>query len=144
MRFVAVMLLLLVVSTNVQCNRSEREATAMNDFQRIQGTWALISGERHGEKFTAEVTMNVKLTFAGEALRTHKGEDVTEATFTLHPEMNPKGIDLTMDGSAGLGIYKLADDKLTILHGEVDQPRPRDFDAVKRGNLTMLVLEKAE
>ena len=144
MRFVAIMLMLLVVSTNVQCNRPEHKATATNDFERIQGTWALISGERHGEKFTAEVTRNVKLTFAGDALRTHKGEDVTEAGFTLHPEMNPKGIDLDMDGSTGLGIYKLDDDKLTILHGEVDQPRPVDFDAVKRGDLTMLVLEKAK
>jgi uncharacterized protein (TIGR03067 family) len=144
MRFVAVMLMLLVVSTNVQCNRSKHEATAMNDFQRIQGTWALISGERHGEKFTEEVTKNVKLAFAGEALRTHKGDDVTEATFTLHPETNPKGIDLNMEGSTGLGIYKLEDDRLTILHGEVDQPRPADFKAVKRGDLTMLVLEKVE
>jgi uncharacterized protein (TIGR03067 family) len=144
MRFVAVMLMLLVVSTNVQCNRSKHEATVMNDFQKIQGTWALISGERHGEKFTAEVTKNVRLTFEGEALSTHNGEDVTEATFTLHPEMNPKGIDLNMDGNTGLGIYKLEDDKLTILHGEVDQPRPADFDAVASGNLTMLVLQKSE
>jgi uncharacterized protein (TIGR03067 family) len=144
MRFVAVLLMLLVVSTNVQCNLSEHEATVMNDFQKIQGTWALISGERHGEKFTADVTKDVKLTFAGEALRTHKGEDVIEARFALHPEMNPKGIDLNMDGSTGFGIYKLEDDKLTILHGEVEQPRPADFDAVKRGDLTMLVLEKAE
>jgi uncharacterized protein (TIGR03067 family) len=138
------MLMLLIVSTNVQCNSSKQEATAMNDFDRIQGNWMLIAGERHGEKFTAEVMKNVKLTFVGHALATHSADEVTEATFTLHPEMNPKGIDLDIDGSTGLGIYKLEEDKLTILHGEVDQPRPADFDAVKRGDLTMLVLEKAE
>jgi uncharacterized protein (TIGR03067 family) len=144
MRFIAVMLMLLLISTNVQCNRSTEKATAVNDFERIQGTWALISGERNSEKFSEEVTKNVRLTFAGDALKTHKGDDVTEATFTLHPKMNPKGIDIDMDGSVGLGIYKLEGDALTILHGEVDQPRPADFDAVKNGDLTMLVLRKAE
>jgi uncharacterized protein (TIGR03067 family) len=144
MRFIAVMLVLFFVCTNVRCNRSKPEATAMNDFERIQGSWALVSGERHGERFTTEVTKDVKLTFAGDALRTHKGDDVSEATFALHPEMNPKGIDLNMDGGVGLGIYKLEGQKLTVLHGEVDQPRPADFDAVEGGDLTLLVLEKAE
>jgi uncharacterized protein (TIGR03067 family) len=116
----------------------------MNDFERLQGTWALISGERNGEKFTTQVTKNVRLTFAGDALKTHKGDEVTEATFKLHPEMNPKGIELDMDGSVGLGIYKLEADTLTILHGEIDQPRPSDFDAIKNGDLTMLVLQKAQ
>jgi uncharacterized protein (TIGR03067 family) len=144
MRFIAVVLMLLLVCTNVQCNRAKEETAATNDFERIQGTWALTSGERHGEKFTAEVTTNVKLTFAGNTLRTQKGDDVTEATFTLHPELKPKGIDLDMDGNIGLGIYKLEGEKLTILHGEIDLPRPADFGAVKNGDLTMLVLEKIE
>ncbi|HEX2474533.1 MAG TPA: hypothetical protein VHK01_07305, partial [Lacipirellulaceae bacterium] len=72
MRFIAVMLMLLLVSTNVQCNRSKEEAKAVTDFERVQGAWALISGERNGEEFTAEVTKNVRLTFAGDALTTHK------------------------------------------------------------------------
>jgi uncharacterized protein (TIGR03067 family) len=143
MRFIAVILMLLLVSTNVQCNRSEQEVKASNDFEKIQGTWVLVSGERHGEKFTAETTKNVKLTFAGDALRTYKGDDASEATFTLHPETNPKGIDLNMDGSVGLGIYKLEGTTLTILHGEVDQPRPANFEAVESGELTMLVLQKS-
>jgi uncharacterized protein (TIGR03067 family) len=143
MRSIVVMLMLLLVCTNVQCNRPKQEAPAMNDFDRIQGTWTLISGERHGEKFTDEATKKVKLSFVGNALKTQKGDDLTEGTFTLHPKMNPKGIDLDMDGNVGLGIYKLEGETLTILHGEIDEPRPADFDAVKSGNLTMLVLRKA-
>ena len=94
----------------------------MNDMDRIQGTWALISGERHGDQFTDGIVKNVKLTFFGATLKTHKQNDVTEATFTLHPETNPKGIDLNMDGSLGLGIYTLDGNTLTILHGEVEEP----------------------
>lgn len=114
----------------------------MKDMDRIEGTWVLVSGERHGEKFTVEVVKNVKLTFLDDVLTTQKKNGVTEATFTLHPETNPKGIDLDMDGNLGLGIYKLEGEILTILHGEIDEPRPANFDAVKKGNLTMLVLRK--
>ena len=67
---------------------------------------------------------------------------MTEAVFTLHPDNSPKGMDLNMEGSVGLGIYKLEGDKLTILHGEVEEARPASFDAVKNGNLTLLVLRK--
>jgi uncharacterized protein (TIGR03067 family) len=144
MRLIAVMLMLLLVLMNVQCNRAKEEANALTDFARIQGNWALVSGERNGEKFTAEVTNNVRLVFVDNALKTHQGDEVTEAIFTLHPDMNPKGIDLDMDGSVGLGIYKLEGDKLTIVHGEIDQPRPADFGAVKNGELTVLVLQKSE
>ena len=129
MRFVAILLLLC---TNVQCNRTKREIPALKDIDRFQGTWALISGERHGEPFPDEVVKSVKLTFFGDILKTHKKNGVTEATFTLHSESNPKGIDLNMDGSLGLGIYKLEGETLTILHGEVEEPRPADFDDVKK------------
>jgi uncharacterized protein (TIGR03067 family) len=139
MRFVAILLLLC---TNIQCNRTKWEIPAVTDIDRLQGTWALISGERHGERFPHEVVKNVKLTFFGDTLKTHKKSGVTEATFTLHSESDPKGIDLNMDGSLGLGIYKLEGEMLTILHGEVGEPRPADFDDVKSGNLTMLVLQK--
>jgi uncharacterized protein (TIGR03067 family) len=106
----------------------------------IQGTWALVSGERHGEEFAVETLKNVTLTFVGDVLKTKKNTDVTEAKFTLHPETNPKGMDLNMDGNIGLGIYKLEGNMLTILHGEIEEARPADFNAVKNGNLTLLIL----
>jgi uncharacterized protein (TIGR03067 family) len=115
----------------------------MSDTQRIQGEWSLISGERHGEKFPAEAIKNVKLRFAGNILKTTKPDGETEAIFVLHPEMNPKGIDLDMEGNVGLGIYKLDGDSLSLLHGEIEEPRPKEFDAVKDGALTLLVLRRS-
>jgi hypothetical protein len=56
--------------------------------------------------------------------------------------MKPKGTDIDMNGRLGLGIYKLEGRMLTVLHGEIEEPRPADFDALKSGNLTMLVLRK--
>lgn len=141
MRTVAA-LLLLTVGINSGCAKQEKPA--MNEKDRIQGEWLLISGERHGEVFSDNLIGKVRLTFSGSSLKTAKSDGVTEATFTLHPEMNPKGIDVDMDGNLGLGIYRLDGDTLTLLHGEVEEPRPKDFEAVKNGNLTLLVLRKAD
>jgi len=137
-----VVVVLLILCTNVQCNSAKQATPMIQDSDKIQGTWQLVSGERNGETFTDAVTKDVKLIFAGNGLKTKKSSGVTEATFTLHPEMNPKGIDLNMDGNVGYGIYKLEGDSLTIVHGEVDEPRPAGFDDIKSGRLTMLVLRK--
>jgi uncharacterized protein (TIGR03067 family) len=141
MRLMTAILVLLLVFTNLQCNRA-KQMPAMKDIDMIQGTWVLVSGERHGEKFTDQALKNVTLTFVGDILKMKKNTEVTEATFTLHPETKPKGMDLNMDGNIGLGIYKFEGELLTILHGEIEEPRPAGFDAVKNGNLTMLVLKK--
>jgi uncharacterized protein (TIGR03067 family) len=135
---------LLVLSASASCGCQEQKQPALTHQDRIQGRWALVSGERHGEKFAPEAISGVRLVFAGNVLRTEKPGEVTEATFTLHPETSPKGIDIDMDGSLGLGIYRLEGDRLAILHGEVGDPRPADFDAVKGGALTLLNLRRAE
>jgi uncharacterized protein (TIGR03067 family) len=140
----SVALIVVVVCLNAQCDRARPTAPApvISDKERIQGTWQLVSGERHGEEFSDELVKNVSLIFAGELLKTKNGSEVTEAKFALHPHSNPKGIDLDMDGSPGLGIYQLDGETLKILHGEIEQPRPAGFDAVKNGDLTLLVLRK--
>jgi uncharacterized protein (TIGR03067 family) len=134
---------LLVLSTSIQCGCQQSDRPAMKDIDRIQGEWALVGGERHGKTFAEETIKSVTLTFDGGVLKTAKADGITEATFTLHPETNPKGIDLDMDGNLGLGIYKLEEDTLTILHGEIEEPRPKDFEEIKGGTLTLLVLRKA-
>ena|SRR5688572_8833076 len=134
---------LLFLSTSIQCGCQQPARPTMKDIDRIQGEWVLISGERHGQPFASETIKDVTLTFDGDVLKTAKAGGVTEATFTLRPETNPKGIDLDMDGSLGLGIYKLEEDMLTILHGEIEEPRPKDFEEIKGGTLTLLELRKA-
>src|SRR3954469_12985413 len=116
----------------------------MGDTGRLQGEWLIVSGQRHGETFSDKIVRHVKLIFNGDVLKTAKPNGVTEAKFALHPELAPKGIDLDMDGSLGLGIYKLEGDTLTIVHGEVEEPRPKDFDAVQSGTLNLLVLRKVQ
>jgi uncharacterized protein (TIGR03067 family) len=124
------------------CQQAQRPT--MKDVDKIQGKWLLVSGERHGNAFTPESIQNVTLTFDGNVLRTAKRDGVSEATYTLHPETNPEGIDLDMNGSLGLGIYKLEGETLTILHGEIEESRPANFEDIKRGTLTLLNLRKSD
>jgi uncharacterized protein (TIGR03067 family) len=131
-----------LISVCVLLGCQERTKPALTDLDLIQGEWALVSGERHGEAFGADAIKDVSLVFTENRLTTKKADGSTEAIFELHPESQPKGIDLNMDGSFGLGIYMLEADSLSILHGEIDEARPRDFDAVKDGNLTLLVLRR--
>jgi uncharacterized protein (TIGR03067 family) len=114
----------------------------MTDQDKIQGTWTLKSAEREGKTVPGEVTKQISLIFSGDQLTTRNKDRTTRATFKLHPDLSPKGIDLDMEGSVGLGIYELAGDDLKIVHGEVGDPRPKGFDLGGTSGLTLLVLKR--
>jgi uncharacterized protein (TIGR03067 family) len=116
----------------------------MTDQEKIQGTWQLVSGHRHGNVFPMEVTKNVRLIFAGDKLTTMNKDRGNDARFTLHPQLSPKGMDMDMQGHIGTGIYALEGDTLTIVHGEVGQSRPASFDGTAEPGLTMLKLQRSE
>ena len=114
----------------------------MNDQENICGTWALVSGERHGKAFSDEVVKAVTLEFSQDTMATRNKDRVSKAKFKLYSDTTPKGIDVDMDGSVGKGIYKLDGDTLTILHGEVEDKRPTEFDPKQTPRLTLLVLKR--
>jgi uncharacterized protein (TIGR03067 family) len=113
----------------------------MGDQEKIQGTWAIVSGERGGKALPAEVIQSIHLIFAENKLTTKRKDRQTEATFKLNSASTPKEIDLDMDGNIGKGIYKLDGDTLKIVHGEVGDDRPKDFPEPGSG-LTVLVLKR--
>ena len=113
----------------------------MGDQEKIQGTWALVSGERNGKPFPDEVVRHVQLIFGGDKLTTQHKDRKTEAAFTLDPSKTPREIDLDMGGSIGKGIYQLDGDTLKIVHGEVGDARPKEFPEAGPG-LTVLVLKR--
>jgi uncharacterized protein (TIGR03067 family) len=134
--------LLVVVCGWMVAAEREAEERAMTDEQKIQGTWQLVSGERHGKAFSADVLKNVTLTFAADVLTTKNKDQTNRAKFKLHPDMTAKGIDLIMEGTVGEGIYALDGDELKILHGEVGDPRPTKFDPKGSPTSTLLVLKR--
>src|SRR4051794_14473659 len=98
--------LLLLIMTYGWMLAAERgdEEPNMTDEQKIQGTWQLVAGERHGKAFADEIAKNVTLTFAGDVLTTKNKDRANDAKFRLRPEATPKAIDLIMEGNVGEGI----------------------------------------
>ena len=115
----------------------------MDDQEKIQGTWALVSGERNGKSLPADVIQHIHLIFAGDKLTTKNKDRQTEATFRLNPNQTPKAIDVDMEGNVGKGIYQFDGDTLKIAHGEVGDARPQDFAKTGSG-LTVLVVKRAK
>ena len=113
----------------------------MTDREKIQGTWALVSGERSGKPLPDETIKHVKIIFTGNKLTTRIKERKTEATFKLDANKEPKEIDIDMDGNVGKGIYQFDGDTLKIAHGEVGDARPKKFPKAGSG-LTVLVLKR--
>jgi len=132
---IAISVCVLVVSV-------EAEEKAMTDEQKIQGTWQLVTGERHGKAFSDELVKGITLSFSKDVLTTKNKDRESDAKFRLRPETAPKGIDLTMEGSVGEGIYALEGDDLKILHGEVGDPRPATFDPKAFPTTSLLILRR--
>ena len=126
----------------LSCER--KETRPMSDWESLQGTWQLVSGERNGASFSEAVAANVQLVFEGNKLLTRNKDRITEARFLLGPGAKPAAIDLEMDGQIGQGIYSLSGDELRIVHGEVGDSRPTELEPKRNPGLTVLVLKRAQ
>src|SRR5207244_10600901 len=70
-RFPMTRSLCLALAVALAAAQPAKEKKPMIDQERLQGTWQLVSGERAGKPFPAEVVKNVRLVFAGNKLATH-------------------------------------------------------------------------
>ena len=61
--------------------------TALSDLERIKGVWHVIGGSG----------VPPKVEFTGNKIRPPGGGLPVSIKYTLHPEKNPKGIELTLD-----------------------------------------------
>jgi uncharacterized protein (TIGR03067 family) len=98
---------------------------AKPDREAIRGAWLAKSGERNGEKFSAERLKNWgKLVFTADKV-SREGSNPEEGGYTINPDKKPKEIDLF--GDTWTGIYELKGTtlKLALRCGE---ERPTEFD----------------
>ena len=115
---------------------------AKGDKEKLQGTWAVVSGERNGKPIPEETVKNAKLVFAADKMTIHNKDRKTEGTFKLSPDKKPKQIDVDMDGRLAKGIYQLDGDTLKIAHGDTGGPRPKEFSAKEGSGVTVVVLKR--
>jgi uncharacterized protein (TIGR03067 family) len=108
----------------------------------LQGTWVLVSGERGGKPVPAEVAKDLRLVIAGNKMTLQNKDRKATFTFKLKSDKKPKQIDVDMDGKVGKGIYQLDGDSLKIAHGELGDPRPKEFPTKKGSQLTIMVFKR--
>ena len=87
-----------------------REAASREDMERLQGTWAFVSGIREARMLLEDDRFTV----------TFKNGDVYRGVYALDPTTRPKMMDMTIRegpekhlGKTSLIIYELDGDRLT-------------------------------
>ena len=83
------------------------------DMEALKGTWAIVSAEKDGKKYTEEQTKGVTLAFDGAGKTSvKKGDQVLfEGTIKIDPTKKPRVIDATQTaegentGKTFTGIY---------------------------------------
>jgi uncharacterized protein (TIGR03067 family) len=118
------------------------------DAKKLEGTWAVVSLEREGQKAPDEQAKGVTVTFTADGKVTIKDPDKEETKGTYKLDASKKVKEITLvegDTEKTLyGIYKLDGDNLTIcaIDTSADE-RPTEF-ATKEGSKARLVVLKRE
>ena len=115
---------------------------AKTDKEKIQGTWALVSGERDGKPIPEERRKNSKVVFAGDKLTIHNKDNEAEGTFKLNPDKKPKQIDVDLGGQQAKGIYQLDGDTLKLANAKPGEERPKEFPKKEGSGLTVATLKR--
>jgi uncharacterized protein (TIGR03067 family) len=115
---------------------------AKGDKEKLQGTWALVSGEHDGQPIPEEVAKTIKLAFTGDKVTLHHNDQKNEGTFKLHSDKKPKGIDLDMENGAVKGIYQLDGDTLKLANAKPGDERPKEFPKKEGSGLTVATLKR--
>jgi len=114
-----------------------KDAATKKDFDALQGTWVLVSGERDGKKLSEETAKNTKLAVAGFKFLFVEGGEIgtaSEGMFTLDATKKPKQTDSTATkgpdkGKVFLGIYDIEGDMHKVCFAPPGKERPKEFSS---------------
>lgn len=134
-------LTLLYLSTPAQ-------AQVTGDLATLQGSWKTTTGRDPEISLMLSVKDDVAtLTFSQPG-----GESTTlVGKLKIDQNANPKTIDWVdfkrpdgTDAPANLGIYKIDANKLIVLNGGPDNPRPTEFPAIELGAANSFTFERSQ
>jgi uncharacterized protein (TIGR03067 family) len=103
------------------------------EMARLEGEWAMVSGEADGQPLPAEYVKNAKrVAKDGVTTVTIGGQVFMRAKYTVDPTTTPKSIDYAMTeglttGKTQLGVYELDGDTVKFCFAAPGQARPADF-----------------
>ena len=141
LRLLSFLLVLALGATSARITAGDKE----DDSKRLQGTWAVVSGEYAGKK-DKELT-DAKLVFDGEMFTLTTTTKIEKGRYRIDPANKPKQIDLLhiqKDKVLVLGIYALDGDTLKICWHKESNPkvRPSEFATKADSTLELMVLNR--
>ncbi|MBI3408685.1 MAG: sigma-70 family RNA polymerase sigma factor [Planctomycetes bacterium] len=127
------------------------QAKSPSDLDIIQGTWVPVSVEQDGKNVQAEDLADLKLLFKASKLFTKYGEngkDWRQSDFKLHPNKNPKVIELITPDESDKpvkGLYALKGDTLKLcINNRPGGEEPTEFTAKEGTGLVIFELRRAK
>ena len=118
---------------------------AKDDRDKLQGTWAVVLGERDGEKLGEEAASRLKLAFEGDRYILHRGDETRTGVIKLDPSKQPKAIDVEPpDGKTRLGIYAIEGDTAKFCFAEYGRDRPAEFATKAESGLSLYVVRRVK
>lgn len=114
------------------------------DRDLLQGGWTCIAGERGGEKAPEDFIKAFRMTFKDDQVTITIGPMTKSGTAQIDPAKSPKHITMKIEGEAkaGIGIYKLDGDTLTLAIGGEDVGRPEGFVSGQGQKFMVLVFKR--
>ena len=106
------------------------------EVSKLAGTWTCTAATNDGKPLPEETVKSLKLTLteAGGYKTELAGQVLFDSTFKIDPGKQPRQIDMIATegenkGKAGLGIYRLEGDVLTLCYTMPGKDRPKDFQS---------------
>jgi uncharacterized protein (TIGR03067 family) len=130
-----------LLASGGQCD----EKAAQADLARLQGEWAMVSGEIQGEAMPEGWrTTARRVAKENETTVTVGGQLFMKARFKLDPTKTPKTIDYEMtggptEGKKQLGIYEFDGEQVRFCFGSPDKDRPTEFKTAAGDGRTLSV-----
>ena len=115
-----------------------KEDAVKKDYERLTGTWILVSAVKDGKEVPEEEVKNTRLITKGDkfTISGDPGLGTSGAgTFTIDPSKNPKTVDSVQSegpdaGTTVLGIYEIIDDNAKrACWAPPGQARPSGFNS---------------
>src|SRR5713101_8087445 len=126
MKYQVVMLLVFALVCNVTAGGDK---AAKKELKKLEGTWALVSGEQNGKELSKEALKGAKLVIVGNKHTVNLGDETIVGTHSLDPSTKPKSIDADNVGKKHLGIYEIKGDEFKVCFAEPGKYRPKEFTA---------------
>src|SRR5262245_16012307 len=105
----------------------------MNDLDRLQGTWNVVSAMEDGIALPEDEVKQTTIVIKGNTFRfPGLADDATSVagTVKLDSTKNPKEMEAASDkNEVSLGIYELEPDKYKVCFAPPGKPRPANFNS---------------